>query len=222
MLAFIHQLPDWPKFRWRDESLAGPLAATVRHQGHLLGRMESLGFKLREEATLRTLTEEVVKTSEIEGEHLNEGLVRSSLARRLGMEQAAFGATIDCNIEGIVEVILDATRCYDKPVTDERLFGWHAALFPDRTERDATDRRRAMAQGRHRGGVGAGRQATHPFRGAPAERVPREMKAFLAWFNDRGTDIDLVLKAGISRTFGSSPSIPSRTATDASGARSPT
>ena len=92
--------------------------------------MESLGFKLREEATLRALTEEVVKTSEIEGERLNEGQVRSSLARRLGMENAAFSTTVDRNVEGIVEIVLDATRNYDKPVTDERLFGWHAALFP--------------------------------------------------------------------------------------------
>ena len=125
----IHELAGWPKFRWNGESLAGQLAAVRHRQGRLIGRMEGLGLKLRAEATLRTLTEEVVKSSEIEGEILNKDQVRSSLARRLGIEIGAL-TPADRNVEGIVEMILDATEKYDEPLTAERLFGWHAALFP--------------------------------------------------------------------------------------------
>src|ERR1700680_1673576 len=109
MVTHIHELADWPQFRWSDKSLAGQLA-TVRHrQGRLIGRMEGLGFKLRAEATLRTLAEEVVKSSEIEGEILNRDQVRSSLARRLGVDIGAL-TPADRNVEGIVEMILDATE----------------------------------------------------------------------------------------------------------------
>src|SRR5262249_55670226 len=129
MAMFIHELGGWPHFRWSDKGLAEQLA-TVRHrQGRLVGRMESLGFTLRAEATLHTLTEEVVKSSEIEGEILNKDQVRSSLARRLGVDIGALTPP-DRNVEGIVEMILDATQKYDEPLTGERLFGWHAALFP--------------------------------------------------------------------------------------------
>ena len=198
MPAYIHQLPAWPRFRWDDGRLAGRLAAVRHHQGRLLGRMESLGFKLREEATLRTLTEEVVKTSEIEGERLNEGQVRSSLARRLGMENAALGTTIDRNVEGIVEIVLDATRNYKKPVTDERLFGWHAALFAT-----GWSGMRRIAVGQWRKGPievvsgPEGKHRTH-YEGPPSRRVSKDMKAFLAWFNDGRAEIDPVLKAGIA------------------------
>jgi Fic family protein len=197
-MAYIYQLPQWPNFRWKDANLAAPLAAVRHHQGRLLGRMESLGFKLRSEATLRTLTEEVVKTSDIEGEHLNEEQVRSSLARRLGMEKAAFSATVDRNVDGIVDVILDATRNYDKPVTDERLFGWHAALFPTGW---SSLRRIAVGQWR-KASIDVvsgpdGKERVH-FEGPPAAQVPQEMTAFLAWLNDGNTDIDPVLKAGIA------------------------
>ena len=113
MAAYIHELPDWPHFRWRDKDLVEKLATVRHHQGRLLGRMEGLGFKLREEATLRTLTEEAVKTSEIEGEKLDKDQVRSSLARRLGLEKGAFTPTIDHNVEGIVEIVLDATQKHD-------------------------------------------------------------------------------------------------------------
>lgn len=198
MPAYIHQLPGWPQFRWNDKNLAATLAAVRHHQGLLLGRMESLGFKLREEATLRTLTEEVVKTSEIEGEHLDKEQVRSSLARRLGMEKGAFRATVDHNVEGIVQIILDATRNYEKPVTAERLFGWHAALFP--TGWSGLKRivvgewRKAPIE------VVSGpeeKQRVH-FEGPPDKQVTKEMKAFLAWFNGKNEEIDLVLKAAIA------------------------
>lgn len=196
MSAYIHQLPGWPNFRWRQESLIDKLATVRHHQGRLLGRMESLGFKLREEATLRTLTEEVVTTSRIEGEILDADQVRSSLARRLGMEKGAF--TADRNVEAIVEVILDATRRYDQPLTEERLLGWHAALSPtgwSGLHKIAVGRWRTAPIDVVSGPQGS--QRVH-FEGPPADRVGREMQAFLQWFNDGNSERDLVMKAGIA------------------------
>lgn len=199
MPTYIHELRDWPHFRWTEKALAGELATVRHHQGRLLGRMESLGFKLREEATLRTLTEEVVKSSEIEGEMLDKNQVRSSIARRLGMEAGALTATIDRNVEGIVEVILDATRNYDKSLTEDRLFGWHAALFPTGW---SGMRRIKVAQWRGEPievvSGPEGKQRVH-FEGPRAERVPAEMRAFLEWFEDKkSSGIDPVLKAGLA------------------------
>lgn len=197
MPRYIHELPDWPRFRWDDKALAGKLAATRHHQGRLLGRMEGLGFKLREEATLRNLTEEAVRSSEIEGEVLDAEQVRSSIARRLGID-VGLAKSVDRNVEAIVDVILDATRHYDKPLTDERLLSWHAALFP------------TGWSGLHKIGVGRyrtepievasgpeGKQRVH-FEGPPAKRLASEMRAFLKWFEDKKDGIDPVLKAGIA------------------------
>ena len=126
---YIHELKDWPRFHWKQERLSTRLS-TVRHrQGRLIGRMEALGFPLQEEAVLQTLTEEVIKSSEIEGEMLDREQVRSSIARRLGMDIGGLTAA-DRNVEGVVEMMLDATQRYAEPLTEERLFGWHAALFP--------------------------------------------------------------------------------------------
>ena len=129
MSPYIHELPEWPEFRWDHKKLAGRLAALRHRQGRLVGRMETLGFSLRAEATLETLTLDVVKSSEIEGEILDRDQVRSSIARRLGMDIGAL-APADRNVEGVVEMMLDATQNYSAPLTAERLFGWHAALFP--------------------------------------------------------------------------------------------
>ena len=200
-MPYIHQLPDWPHFRWRDKDLVEKLATVRHHQGRLLGRMEGLGFTLRDEATLRTLTEEVVKTSEIEGERLDMDQVRSSLARRLGMERGAIAAPVDHNVEGIVEVILDATRKYDQPLTEERLFGWHAALFPNGW---SGMNKIAVAQWRNASiEVVSGPDGKHRvhFEGPPAPRVGKEMKAFLEWFNAANPKTDLVLKAGITHLW---------------------
>src|ERR1035437_2365954 len=129
IMAYIHELKSWPKFTWRQELLAERLAAVRHRQGRLLGRMESLGFTLREEAVLQTLTEDVLKSSEIEGEVLNKDQVRSSLARRLGMDIGAL-TPADRDVEGIVEMMLDATQHIAAPLTATRLFDWHGALFP--------------------------------------------------------------------------------------------
>src|ERR1700675_4704196 len=127
MRPYIHQLPEWPHFQWDREALAEPLAQVRHRQGRLLGRMDSLGFSLQKEAELVTLPLDVLKSSEIEGEKLNADQVRSSVARRLGMDIAG-SVPADRNVEGIVEMMLDATQNYARPLDAERLFGWHAAL----------------------------------------------------------------------------------------------
>src|SRR2546422_2258189 len=126
---YVHELKDWPKVSWDTDRLAEPLASVRPGQGRLIGRMESLGFKLQQEAVLQTLTADVLKSSEIEGERLEAEQVRSSIARRLGMDVGALKPA-DRHVEGVVEMMLDATRHYDQPLTAERLFAWHAALFP--------------------------------------------------------------------------------------------
>jgi Fic family protein len=164
--------------------------------------MEALGFKLREEAVLQTLTQDVVKTSEIEGEQLDVTQVRSSLARRLGIDIGALPPT-DRNVEGIVEVMLDATRNYDAPLTAERLFGWHAALFP--TGRSGMTRIRVgdwrddstgpmqVVSGPY------GRERVH-YTAPPASRVAAEMEAFFAWFN-APISSDPVIKAALAHLW---------------------
>src|SRR5580700_10097337 len=126
---YIYELKDWPWFHWSADKLAELLASVRHRQGRLIGHMEALGFELRQEAVLRTLTADVLKSSEIEGEKLDAGQVRSSIARRLGMDIGALKSA-DRHVEGVVEMMLDATRQYDQPLTVERLFAWHASLFP--------------------------------------------------------------------------------------------
>ena len=129
MNMYIWEQAAWPRFDWSDAALIEPLAAARLNQGRLLGRMQCLGFDLQLEAQLEALTEDVVKSSEIEGDILNHASVRSSLARRLGVPEAAI-TPADRRTEGVVEMMLDATRNFDAPLTAERLFGWQAALFP--------------------------------------------------------------------------------------------
>src|ERR1700688_3871379 len=126
---YIHELQDWPRFHWNRGQLAEPLASVRHRQGRLIGHMEALGFNLQQEAVLQTLTSDVLKSSEIEGEKLNADQVRSSIARRLGMDIGALKPA-DHSVEGVVEMMLDATRNFKQPLTSDRLFGWHAALFP--------------------------------------------------------------------------------------------
>lgn len=164
--------------------------------------MEALGFNVRQEAVLKTLTEDVLKSSEIEGERLDAELVRSSIARRLGMDSGALQPP-DRDVEGIVEMMLDATRLYDKPLTSERLFSWHASLFP--TGRRGMTRIKAGVWRDDSGGPmqvvsgPMGRGRVH-FEAPAAARLDREMSAFLDWFN-QDTDLDEVLQAGLAHLW---------------------
>ncbi len=126
---YLWEKPDWPALTWDEKSLTKLLAEVSREQGRLLGKMEALGFELRNEAHLQTLTEDVVKSSEIEGEKLGREQVRSSIARRLGLDAGRL-VPADRNVEGVVEMMLNATGDYAEPLTEERLFAWHASLFP--------------------------------------------------------------------------------------------
>jgi len=199
---FIHTQEDWPRFRWNHESLAERLAGVRHEQGRLLGRMETLGFKLRQEAVLRTLTEDVLKSSEIEGEKLDAEQVRSSIARRLGMDIGGLKAA-DRDVEGVVEMMLDATRNYEQPLTAERLFAWHASLFP--TGRSGMRRIRVGAWRDDSSGPmqvisgAAGRERVH-FEAPAAERVDSEMRNFLDWFNGNA-ETDWVVKAGLAHLW---------------------
>ena len=129
MKTYIHELPDWPRFHWTAESLTQGLSSVRFKQGQLLGRMEALGFSFQKEAVLQTLTSDVLRSSEIEGEILDKAQVRSSIARHLGLDIGALPPA-DRSVEGIVEMMLDATQNYHDPLTKKRLLGWHASLFP--------------------------------------------------------------------------------------------
>ncbi|MFC4213533.1 Fic family protein [Pedobacter lithocola] len=200
---YIHQYKAWPKFTWDDKALS-KLLTSVRHkQGRLLGKMEGLGFSLKEEATLQTLTQDVLKSSEIEGEILNADQVRSSIARRLGMEVAGLVPS-DRNVDGVVEMMLDATQRYNSALGDERLFGWHAALFPTgrsgmykivvgNWRNNSKDDPMQVISG------AMGRETVH-YQAPDAELLEQAMKHFLTWFNST-VDIDPVLKAGIAHLW---------------------
>ena len=191
MTRYIYQLKEWPKFTWDHDVLATPLADIRHRQGRLFGRMEGLGFSLQQEAELETLTLDVVKSSEIEGENLNTDQVRSSIARRLGMDIAG-AIPADRNVEGVVEMMLDATQNFDKPLTDDRLFAWHAALFP--TGRSGM---RKIIVGAWRDDSGGpmevvsgpiGKERVH-YEAPAAPLLDKEMAQFFDWANESdGTD----------------------------------
>jgi len=198
----IHEHEEWPRFRWSEAALTGLLAAVRHRQGRLIGRMEALGFDLQTEAVLTTLTEDVVKSSEIEGEKLDKEQVRSSIARRLGLDIGAL-APVDRNVEGVVEMMLDATQNYAGELTETRLFDWHASLFP--TGRSGMARITVGAWRDENAGPMQvvsgpyGRERVH-FEAPDARRLSEEMTAFLAWFEgEKG--IDPVLKAAIAHLW---------------------
>ena len=199
---WIHEHHSWPDFTWDAEKLASILAEVRHRQGRLLGRMEGLGFELKREANLITLTSDVVKSSAIEGENLNPQEVRSSIARRLGIDVAGL-APASRDVEGIVEVMLDATRQFSKPLTRERLFDWHAALFP--TGRSGM--RRITVGGWRTPEAGPmqvvsgplGREKVH-FEAPDADRLEGEMGSFLEWFEVESS-VDPVLKAGVAHLW---------------------
>lgn len=198
-MAWIHEQPDWPRFHW-DENALGTTLVQLRHQqGYLLGRMEHLGFPLQMEASLNTLTSDVVKSSAIEGEQLDREEVRSSIALRLGMNQ---GGRLPSgrHVDGIVEVLLDATQNYRRALGEERLCAWHTALFPSGFS-GLTPIMVGMWRPPSAGAMqvisGAyGRRRVH-FEAPAAERLPAEMGEFLAWFEAENA-LDPVLKAGIA------------------------
>lgn len=202
MMLYIHEREDWPKFRWDPGRLAETLAAARHRQGRLIGHMRALGFYLREEAVLQTLTEDVLKSSEIEGEHLDKQQVRSSIARRLGLDIGAL-VPADREVEGVVEMMLDATQNYDGPLTEDRLFGWHAALFPTGRSgmarivvgawRDDASGSKQMVSGP------IGREKVH-YQAPDASRLDKEMRFFLDWFESR-PDGDPVIRAGLAHLW---------------------
>ena len=202
MIGYIHALPDWPRFRWDREALEQRLLAVHHSQGRLLGRMEAVGFTSRAEAFLGTITEDVLKSSEIEGEILDRDQVRSSVARHLGMEIGG-AAKADRTVDGVVEMILDATHNYALPLTQERLFQWHRLLFPTTVHRLGSIRIgewRDDAKGPMQVISGPyGRERVH-FEAPAADRVEREMAVFLDWFNDE-VSTDWVMKAGIAHLW---------------------
>jgi Fic family protein len=200
--TYIHQLEAWPTFKW-DERTVMSLLAGVRHrQGRLHGRMEAIGFDLSKEAVLETLTQDVVKSSEIEGEILEVDQVRSSLAQRLGIDIGAL-TPADRDVDGVVEMILDATQRYQNPLTKDRLLGWHASLFPSGRSgfsKITVGAWRPESAGPMQVVSGPeGRQKVH-FEAPEAPRLAAEMKAFLSWFN-ANSDLDPVLRAALAHLW---------------------
>ena len=195
---YIWELPDWPHFRWNSDLLLPFLQQAHLKQGRLLGRMERLGFDLRIRAELETVTEEALKSSEIEGEILNRASVRSSVARRLGVPEAGLGP-VDRSADGIVQMVLDATKRFRERLTQERLFGWHAALFP--TGYSGIER---IKVGAWRDGPifvrSEGKHGRVHFEGPSAKRVDAEMDAFLRWFN-QPPPMDGIVEAAIAHLW---------------------
>ncbi len=202
MRRYIHQLKDWPHFTWDSQALS-PILGHVRNlQGKLHGKMAALGFDLKQESLLETLTIEVLKSTEIEGEFLQQEQVRSSLARHLGMDIAGLIPS-DRDVDGVVEMVLDATREYQKPLTFERLFDWHAALFPTGRSglyKISTGQWRTDATGPMQVVSGSlGKERVH-FQAPAAAALAAEMQLFTHWFNDEQA-LDPVLKAGIAHLW---------------------
>jgi Fic family protein len=202
MPRYLHELPEWPKFQWDRSVLAEKLAAVRHRQGRLIGRMEGLGFPLRSQAVLQTLAQDVLKSSEIEGEILDQDQVRSSIARRLGIDIGGL-TPADRQVEGIVEMMLDATQKYSEPLTTERLFGWHAAMFPTGPTGMAK-----ITVGAWRGDKSGpmqvvsgptGRERVH-YQAPAATLLDREMTGFLDWFN-ADPPVDAVVKAAIAHLW---------------------
>lgn len=203
MAIYIHQLSEWPRFKWQQDEVSALLAHVRHRQGRLLGRVETYGFKFQEEASLNTLTLDVTKSSEIEGEVLEAEQVRSSIARRLGIDIGGLVAA-DRHVEGIVEMMLDATQQYQEVLSAERLFEWHSALFP--TGRDRThsivvgawrDNKKADPMQVVSGA--SGKERVH-FEAPDADRLDVEMNHFINWFNE-ATVIDPVIKAAIAHLW---------------------
>ncbi len=199
---YIYQRSNWPEFKWNQEKVLKLLSEVKFSQGLLLGKMEGIGFELKEEAVLNVLTQDVLKSSEIEGEALNKEQVRSSIARRLGLDVGG-GINVERNVEGIVEMMMDATRHYDKPLTKHRLFGWHASLFPTGYSgmhkikvgkfRDDKNGPMQVVSGR------IGKEKVH-YQAPDASFLDIEVSRFLGWINN-SKEICGILAAGIAHLW---------------------
>jgi len=196
---YIYQNKNWPNFKWDNQIILNQLGEIRLLQGKLIGRMESLGFELRSQAILDTMTIEIIKSTEIEGESLDKEQVRSSIARRLGIDAGGLVQS-ERNVDGMVDLMVDAAQNCFKPLTKDRLFDWHAALFP--TGRSGMYKIKVGGWRIDENGPmqvvsGAmGREKIH-FQAPDSTVVPNEMKRFLKWYNEK-QDIDLVLKAAIA------------------------
>jgi Fic family protein len=201
-MGYIYQHNDWPNFYWKDEKLLHLLGTVRNLQGKVVGRMNALGFDLINQAVLETLTMDVVKSSEIEGEILDFQQVRSSIARRLGIDIAGLVQS-DRNVDGIVDMMMDATGRYNQPLTKERLLGWHNSLFPSGYSglykvlvgkwRDDSTGPMQVVSGE------LGKEKVH-FQAPKASELEAEMKRFLEWVN-QNSELDLVLKAGLAHLW---------------------
>lgn len=200
---YIYDHPQWPCFQWDHSVLITALSAFRHQQGLFLGHIRSLGFSVQTEASFHYLTEEITQSADIEGEVLSAPQVRSSLARRLGLDIAGLPEP-SRDVDGYVEIMLDATEHFDKPLTQERLLSWHAALFPTgysgltrihvanwRTDEDGPMQ---VISGP------IGKETVH-FEAPEAHRIPKEIEKFLEWFNTVQQDLDPVLKAGIAHLW---------------------
>lgn len=199
---WIYEQKNWPNFNWDAERIITKLADIRHRQGKLLGKMENLGFELKQEASLNTLTKDIVKSSAIEGEKLNPEEVRSSIARHLGIDIAGL-VPASRDIEGVVEMMLDATQRFSKKLTKTRLFNWHAALFP--TGRSGMHKitvgnwRKEEAGSMQVVSGAIGREKVH-FEAPNANKLESEMSVFLNWF-EKEKNIDPVIKAGIAHLW---------------------
>ncbi|MDH5603775.1 MAG: Fic family protein [Cyclobacteriaceae bacterium] len=202
MKSYIHEKENWTDFTWDNKKVMIKLGEARNQQGRLLGKMESLGFDLQNEAVLNTLTLDVIKSSEIEGEFLEIKQVRSSIARRLGIDIAG-AVESERHVDGIVEMMLDATQKYDLPLTKNRLFGWHAALFPSGWSNlhkiTVADWRKDTTGPMQVVSGPMGKEKVH-YQAPSSDRIESEMKRFIDWFENEH-EIDLVLKAAIAHLW---------------------
>ena len=201
-IKYIYQNSEWPEYKWSKNDITDLLAEVRNRQGRLIGRMEALGFNLQNEAFLATLTSDIIKSTEIEGVLLNENTVRSSVAKRLGIEIGGLSET-SRDIDGIVDMMFDATGNYKKLLTKERLFDWHCALFPSGRSgmhRISVGNWRDDSNGPMQVVSGAiGRETIH-FQAPPAENIDQEIDLFLDWFNKK-ISTDYVIKAAIAHLW---------------------
>ncbi len=193
---YIYEYENWTNFSWQETAINAIFEEVRNLQGKIIGQMNTLGFATKEEASLTTLILDVIKSSEIEGEKLDYEQVRSSIARRLGINVAGL-VPANRNVDAIVDMMLDATQNYQEPLTEERLFGWHCALFPN-----GYSGMHKIEVGRYRTGEmqivsGAMGKEKVYYDAVPTQQVKYEMDRFLSWFNDNST-IDPVLKAAIA------------------------